>query len=53
MRQDIELRMDKKKLYEQDRRILETTQNILFKELAVSLDTSFEKIYAQVNSIIK
>ena len=53
MRQDIELRMDNKKLYEQDRRILETTQNILFKELAVSLDTSFEKIYEQVNSIIK
>ena len=53
MRQDIELRMDKKKLYEQDRRILETTQRILFKELAVSLDTSFEKIHAQVNSILK
>ena len=44
MRHNIELKKDNKKLYEQDRRILDTTQNILFKELAMSLDTSYEMI---------
>jgi CarD family transcriptional regulator len=52
MRQDIECRMNNRKLYEQDRRLLDTIQNILFKELAASLDTSFGKIYEQVNNMI-
>lgn len=53
MRQNIELKINNKKLYEQDRRLLDTIQNILFKELAMSLDTSFEKIVEQVSNMIK
>ena len=53
MRKDMELHLEHKKLYEQDRKILDPIQNLLFKELAMSLDTSFEKIVEQVNSLIK
>ena len=53
MRHTIELKKENKKLYEQDRRILDMTQNILFKELAMTLDTTFEKIHSKVNSMIK
>ncbi len=53
MRHQIELKRDNKKLYEQDRRILDMTQNILFKELAMTLDTSVEKIHTEVSSMLK
>ena len=53
LRHNIELKKDNKKLYEQDRRILDTTQNILFKELAMSLDTSYEMISKRVSSMLK
>lgn len=53
MRHKMELNRENKKMYEQDRRILDTTQNILFKELAMTLNTSFEKISAQINGMIK
>ncbi|MEH7418733.1 hypothetical protein V7266_26070 [Neobacillus drentensis] len=53
MRKDSELHLEHKKLYDQDRKILDPIQNILFKELAMSLETTFEKITEQVNSLIK
>ena len=53
MRKDMELHLEHKKLYEQDRKILDPIQNLLFKELAMSLDTTFDQIVEQVNSLIK
>lgn len=53
MRKDLELQLENKKLPEQDRKMLEPIQNILFKELAHSLDTTFEKIVEHINSLIK
>ncbi len=53
MRKDLELHLENKKLYDQDRRLLDPVQTLLFKELAMSLDTTFEKISEQVNSWIK
>ena len=52
MRKNCELSMNKKRLYDQDRRLLHTIQSTLFKELATSLNTSFEEIFEQVNSMI-
>lgn len=52
MRHHIELKKENKKLYEQDRRILDMTQSILFKELAMTLDTSYENIHTKVSSMI-
>lgn len=53
MRKTLEVKLNNKKLYEQDRRLLNTIQNILFNELALSLNTTFEKILEQVNNMIK
>lgn len=52
MRKNLELSLENKRLYDQDRKILEPIQNILFKELATSLDTSYEDIYEQVGKLI-
>ncbi|WP_291570290.1 CarD family transcriptional regulator [Clostridium sp. UBA4548] len=41
-----------KKLYEQDRRLLDFVQHILFAELAVSLNTTHEEVYEKVMSIM-
>lgn len=49
MRTNIELR---KKLYVRDHKLLRIIQSILFHELALSLDTSFENINEQVNEMI-
>lgn len=53
MRKDLALHLENKKLHDQDRRLLDPIQTILFKELAMSLDTTFEKIEEQVSSWIK
>ncbi|WP_462410109.1 CarD family transcriptional regulator [Neobacillus sp. Marseille-QA0830] len=53
MRKDQELHSENKKMFDQDRKLLDPIQNLLFKELAMSLDTTFEKIAEQVNSLIK
>lgn len=53
MRKKIEVESHEKKLIEQDRKLLNNTQNILFKELAISLNTSFEEINELVISLIK
>lgn len=44
MRKSIEANMDKKKLYSQDREMLDTIQDILFKEMAMALNRSYEEI---------
>jgi len=48
MRKKLAYKKEEKKLYEQDRKLMETTKNILFKELALALDSSFEEINALV-----
>ena len=53
MRKEMELELDERKLYELDRKILHSVQNILFKELAISLDSSFEEIDQWVTKVIK
>lgn len=53
MRKSLELKLIEKKLYDQDRKILEAIQNILFKELAMSLNSSYEKVAEQVNMLIR
>jgi CarD family transcriptional regulator len=53
MRKSFEYSLDKKRMYDQDRRLLSTIQDLLFKELANSLDTSFEDISAQVDEMIQ
>ncbi|MFF2448489.1 hypothetical protein ACFVSW_15440 [Neobacillus sp. NPDC058068] len=49
----IEADFHEKKVYEQDRKLLNNTQNILFKELAISLNTTFEEINEMVIRLIK
>lgn len=53
MRKEIELKHLDRKLYEQDRKLLNSVQSILFKELAISLDTTYEKIDDWVVKAIK
>jgi len=53
MRKEDEVRRNKQKMSEQDRKMLESIQTILFQELAVSLDKSFEEISEEVDSMIK
>ncbi|MFS0821276.1 CarD family transcriptional regulator [Bacillus sp. 1P02SD] len=48
-----EVELADKKLGEPDRRLLLHIQNILYKELAISLDTTFEKIASEVDRNIK
>ncbi|WHY86847.1 CarD family transcriptional regulator [Neobacillus novalis] len=53
IQKQIEAERHEKKLYEQDRKLLNHTQNILFKELAISLNTTFEEINERVIRLIK
>ena len=53
MRKELEFSLKHKKPYEQDRRFLDTIQNLLFKEIARSLDTSVEEIVEIVNNMIR
>jgi len=53
MRKTVELALQEKKLYEQDRKLLNTTQNLLFKELALSLNTSIEEINERAIRLIE
>jgi CarD family transcriptional regulator len=53
MRKNLEYSLDKKRMYDQDRRLLSTIQDLLFKELANSLDRSFEDISAQIDELIQ
>ncbi|GAB3800587.1 CarD family transcriptional regulator [Virgibacillus kimchii] len=53
MRKVNEASKDKKRLSEQDRKLLESIQTILFQELAVTLNKPREEIAEQVYSMIK
>jgi CarD family transcriptional regulator len=52
MQKNLELKENNKRLYDQDRKLLQTIQNILFNEMAMSLNTSFEEIEERVNNLI-
>ncbi len=53
MRKNLELKSIAKKMYDQDRRLLITIQNILFTELAMALNTTLEEITDRVNELIQ
>ncbi|WP_045515859.1 CarD family transcriptional regulator [Neobacillus niacini] len=53
MRKQIDAELHDKKLNEQDRKLMINSQNILFKELAISLNTSYEEINEMVIRLIK
>ncbi|SDH48694.1 transcriptional regulator, CarD family [Planococcus glaciei] len=52
MRKKIEVKKLNKNLYERDHKVLNTAQAILFKELAISLETTFEEINALAAKLI-
>ena len=52
MRKKLAAEAKGKKLYEQDNRILDKTQSILFAELAMSLNSSFEEISQRTTDLI-
>lgn len=51
IRKERELSQNGRKLYDQDRKLLSTIQNILFNELAVSLETTVEEIKSRITSV--
>lgn len=52
MRAKIEIENNGKKFDERDRKLLDFIQNILFAELALTLNTTFEDIYEKIHEII-
>lgn len=48
MRKQIELENSDKKLYQKDETLLNDTQNILFEELAIAMETSYKQIHEMV-----
>ncbi|MCH6267402.1 CarD family transcriptional regulator [Neobacillus citreus] len=52
MRQKIDVELRGRKLYEQDRKLLDTIQSILFKELAISLETTSGEINEMIIDLI-
>jgi len=52
MRKKQESERNGKKISEQDRKLLTATQKILFKELAIALNTTIEAIFDKTNSLI-
>lgn len=48
----IELSKQHKKPYEQDKKLLKTIQDLMFEELAMALNSSFEKIKNQVTHMV-
>lgn len=53
MRRKIEAKLQGRNLYERDHKLLNTTQTILFKELSLALDTTFEEINRMAVRLIK
>ncbi|MEC5423497.1 CarD family transcriptional regulator [Virgibacillus sp. C22-A2] len=53
MRRKSEMELLDRKLYEQDRKLLEATQKVLFQELALSLNTTSAEINNKVTRLIK
>jgi CarD family transcriptional regulator len=52
MRQKHKVESNKKKLSNQDQKMLTSTQDILFKEIALALETTYEAVLDKVNSMI-
>lgn len=52
MRKKYEADRNGKKIGDPDRRLLSSVQNILFKELAISLDTTFEEIFEKTTRYV-
>lgn len=52
MRKQQEAKVNKARMYDQDKKMLEYIQRIMFQELAASLETTVEKIIARINDII-
>ncbi|WP_079504331.1 CarD family transcriptional regulator [Mesobacillus jeotgali] len=52
MRKKIEADQNEKKLYEQDRKLLNTIQSILFKELAIAFNTSVDRIEERITKYL-
>ncbi|MFC4559413.1 CarD family transcriptional regulator [Virgibacillus kekensis] len=52
MRRKTEAELQEKKLYERDHKLLNTIKNILFKELAISMNTTFEDVNENVFKVI-
>lgn len=42
-----------KKIHKQDEQLLKFTQNVLFTELAISLDTTFDKVDETVSGMMQ
>ena len=53
MRKNLEYSENKKRLYDQDRKILNTIEHLLFNEIANTLNASFEEILQQVEVTIE
>ncbi|SDN72713.1 transcriptional regulator, CarD family [Psychrobacillus sp. OK028] len=52
LRKKVELELDNKKLLDQDLKLLISVQNILYRELAYSLNTSFESIMEEISNSV-
>ena len=52
MEKKLEAKKEKKKIHDHDRVLLENIQNIMYRELAVSLDTSYEEIAEKIRHMI-
>lgn len=52
MRKKHELESSGKKLYEHDSKLLDTSKNIMFEEIAMSLNTTFEEINDRITNLI-
>ncbi|WP_338471698.1 CarD family transcriptional regulator [Niallia sp. XMNu-256] len=53
IRKNLELKSNGKRIYDQDRKLLQTIQTNLFNELALSLETSYEDIEQRVNDMLQ
>lgn len=53
MRKEEEYKLKNRKLYDQDQRMLNTIQNILFKELAMSLGITYSEITKRISNLMK
>ncbi|MCF3944846.1 CarD family transcriptional regulator [Oceanobacillus alkalisoli] len=52
MRKQKEAKVNKERMYDQDQKMLEEIQRIMFQELAASLDTTVERIIERINKVI-
>lgn len=52
MRKQKEMKDEKARMYDQDQKMLELIQKIMFQELAASLETTVDKIIDQIKNII-